>query len=367
MAERNQLELEVAALRGQRGSPPLPGGRRASTTPLPAAAAGASGASAKDALNRLLLLSQEAGTNKHRNARQLIAQLEKLVEMGPAAVPEIRALLQQNQDVVYQTDGPPPGKGPKWKQDTAAPASLRAGLIDTLRRIGGAEAEQVLAETLGATSRGFEVYSIGAALEELAPGKYRDALVSAAQNLLAAPAAAEPGNRLEQQSRNYLYEVLQQYGDATVLAQMAGQLVTANGTVNEGALKVLEKGAANVTLPAVYQALQDARLTDAKQKEPLLELAMNHVGADQQAGEIFMAVMQSQETSPQLQQKALRHLANEGLENEDAPTARDLQVLQSRLQYLDAVKPSLTDAKLQAEWEKARGKITNRLAPPPAR
>lgn len=328
-----------------------------STTPPVTGQAGA-------VISRLVDWSLDASTNKQRNVRQWIAQLEKLVEMGPAAVPAIRDFLARNEDVVFANDGPPPGKGPKRNQDAALSASLRDGLIDTLKRIGGPEAEALLAQSLTSTGRGYEVLTIAGALEQIAPGKYRDAALSAAQTLLAAPSSDEAATRLDAHSREYLYDVLARYGDANTLAQVGGQLVSGNGTVDEAALKLFEKVPASASLPVVYQALQDPRLTDPRQREPLLEAAMNHVGADTQAGDLFLSVMQSADVSARLQEKALRHLAGEGLENEDAPNARDLGVLQSRLQYLDTVRPALTDPKLLAELDKTRAKIAKRLAPP---
>jgi hypothetical protein len=361
---RLEADLETARSHQTPGVSASPGGSAPHLVSSARPAAPTPSVAAQDLMSRLTALSVEASTNKSRNYRQIIAQLENLAALGPAAVPAIREFLQQNQDAVFQTEGPPPGKGPKWKQDTAPPPSLRSGLIDTLKRIGGPEAEQLLAETLSSTGRGYEVLSIARALEEIAPGKYRDSVLATAQSLLANTPTGEQPTRLDQHSREYLYDALRQFGDATTLAQVAGQVVTANGTVDEAAISLLERGAAQDTLPIIYQALQDPRITDPKQREPLLELAMNHVGADAQAGELFMNVMQSPDVSTQLQQKALRHLAGEGLENEDAPTPRDVQVLQSRLQYLDAIKPSLGDPKLAAEWEKARSRIAGRLAPP---
>jgi hypothetical protein len=366
LAEKAQLEADLAAARHRQASiapvsiaPPI------ANTVTPTNPAGPVKAmSAQDLMARLIALSIEASTNKNRNYRQMIAQLENLAALGPVAVPVIREFLRQNQDAVFATDGPPPGKGPKWKQDTALPASLRSGLVDTLKRIGGPEAEQLLSETLSSTGRGYEVLSIARALEEMAPGKYRDVVLATAQSLFANPPTADSSTRLDQQSREYLADVLRQYGDANTLAQIGGQLVTANGRVDQAALSVLERAAAQDALPIVYQALQDTRITDPQQREPLLELAMNHVGADQQAGELFMAVMQSRDVSAQLQQRAIRHLAGEGLENEDAPTAHDVQMLQSRLQYLDAVRPSLADPRLVVEWERTRARIAGRLAPP---
>lgn len=360
-----RLEAELEAVRSRTDPAGSGSTARAAKAPSSTRPSGAptSAASAQDLVTQLTALSAETGTNRNRIHRQLIAQFENLAALGPAAVPAIRDFLRQNLDADFLRDGPPPGRGPKWKQDAALPASMRSGLIDTLTRIGGAEAEQLLVETLSSTARGYEVLNLARALEELAPGKYRESVLAAAQSLLTNPTFVEEPTRLDQHSREYLYEVLGQYGDASALVQVGQQLVAGDGMVDEAAISLLERRPATDTLPIVYQALQDPRLIDPKQREPLLELAMNHVGADAQAGELFLEVMQSQDTSIQLRQKALRHLPGEGLENEDAPTPRDAQVLERRLQYLDAIKSSLTDPSLVTDWEKARSRIAGRLDP----
>jgi hypothetical protein len=49
------------------------------------------------------------------------------------------------------------------------------------------------------------------------------------------------------------------------------------------------------------------------------------------------------------------------LDSPDTPTARDRQVLEKRLQYLDSLRPSLTQEKLLGEWAKSREKVVERL------
>jgi hypothetical protein len=216
--EKSQLEAELMDARNR----PAP-----AFTPLsqlaPPSAAGAApaaltinAATAPDIVAVAAQWSLANGPKKNRDYRPLIADLEKLVALGPAAVPAIRDFLQQNQDAVFEAKGPPPCKGPKWKRDTAPPASLRAGLIDSLKRIGGPEAEQLLAETLTTTGRGYEVLIIAHALEGMAPGKYRDAVVSTAQTLLANMPPGDQPTRLDRMSKDYLNDVVREYGPPKV-------------------------------------------------------------------------------------------------------------------------------------------------------
>jgi len=223
VAESNQLKAGLAEARNRPAivvpSAPL---RAATATTVAAsevsavnAAAIPNLATAPNVIARMTDWSVANSTNKNRDYRPLIGQLEKLVEMGPAAVPTIRDFLQQNQDVVFETQGPPPGKGPKWKQETAPPASMRAGLIDSLKRIGGSDAEQLLAETLTSTGRGYEVFAISRALEGMAPGKYRDTALATAQNLLANAPPLEQSTRLDKMSKDYLNDVVKEFAGKT--------------------------------------------------------------------------------------------------------------------------------------------------------
>nr|MDQ3621746.1 hypothetical protein [Verrucomicrobiota bacterium] len=229
LAEKGRLEAELVQLRnrtalaaGSEARPPAPAGSmpEAYTPTLETP-------SAQNVIARLQHFGLDASTDDSRKYRQLISELERLVEVRPAAIPAIRDFLRQNRDVVMeQREGPPAGKGPKWKQDTAAPPSIRAGLIETLARVGGPDAEQLLRETLSATTRGYEVLAIARALEAMAPGKHRAAVLTAAQHLLAETPTADPATRLDEHTRDYLYDVLAEYGNAATVAQVSRGLLS---------------------------------------------------------------------------------------------------------------------------------------------
>ena len=97
--------------------------------------------------------------------------------------------------------------------EALAPPSLRFGLFDVVRQIGGADAEAILAESLAGSGRGLEVAYLTHVLEEMAPGKYKDAALAAARNLLASGTAAD---------RDHLFGVLRRFGERGLCGHRAG-------------------------------------------------------------------------------------------------------------------------------------------------
>jgi CheY-like chemotaxis protein len=83
-----------------------------------------------------------------------------------------------------------PGRDGRIPTEFNAPPSLRLGLLETAKRIGGDAGVQVLTEVLKVTGRGAEVAYTAYALEELVPGQYREAALAAARELLSHPAGA---------------------------------------------------------------------------------------------------------------------------------------------------------------------------------
>jgi hypothetical protein len=95
-------------------------------------------------------------------------------------------------------------------------SSIRLGLFDVLRQIGGPEAEAILLQELQSTYAPPEISTLTQSLEELAPGEYRDVAVAAARETL--DVASE--GRLAGEDVSLLFQVLQTHGDATVVGDL---------------------------------------------------------------------------------------------------------------------------------------------------
>src|SRR5262249_16506413 len=140
---------------------------------------------AEEILNRLKSFKVAAGIKHNQSVRHVVYQMESLAELGPEAVPAIRDFLDRFEDVDYSVEpnrgnpneedenperGPrrdrpgPGGSGPsarlhrpELRLDVLFAPSLRLGLIDVLKEIGGETAERTLAEILDASGRSIEV------------------------------------------------------------------------------------------------------------------------------------------------------------------------------------------------------------------
>src|SRR6185503_1769266 len=164
--------------------------------------------------------------------------------------------------------------------DSILPLSLRFGLFDAARQIGGVEAESLLADVLGATGRGVEVAWLARTLQEIAPDKYRDVALAAARELLARPLATNAASPLDRNERDQLFGVLTLYGDASYVGAAQAQLVRTDGEVDRSALRYLQQSLGQQAVPIAAQWYNDPRLTDPAKKEPFARLALNYVGTD---------------------------------------------------------------------------------------
>lgn len=264
----------------------------------------------------------------NRQLKRVLHEFESLVDAGEAALPAIRAFLARNEDVELQGGTPKGSRDGNVPTDFLLPPSLRLGLFDALRRIGGAQAEALLADVLRTTARGVEVAYLARVLEEIAPGKHRDTAIAAAKDLLANPVAEAAA--LDKNDRNYLYGVLAFFNDASQVAAAQGQLLAASGSLDRAALKYLERSLGEQVVPVVAQAYLDPRVTDPAVKEPLVRSALAFVGVNDQALQVFGQAVRD----PALQGEVIRNLVEDlnqdGIRNEKQPTPEDLKLIANR-------------------------------------
>jgi hypothetical protein len=142
-------------------------------------------------------------------AARFKADLKELIRRGPASVPAIQALLQQNFDESFED-----AKG----GDQLGYSSLRSSLIDTLNQIGGATAQSALVETMNTTAVPAELLEIAQDLDKQAPGQYTDEIVSNAQTTLAMASSGQLGTNAE---IGPAFRALQNFGSANTTADAA--------------------------------------------------------------------------------------------------------------------------------------------------
>jgi hypothetical protein len=303
-------------------------------------------------IQRLLAIKVSPGPTQIRKTRTAIQQFENLIGIGSPAIGGIREFLLKNQDIEYDSTislkGSRDGKIPT---EFPMPPSLRFGLFEATKRIGGSDAEKLLAESLTTTGRGAEVAYLAYALHELVPGKYRDLSVNSARELLSRP--IPPGGAgLDKYDREYLYGVLSFYGDTSATADARGQLVGAGGIVDRAALRYLQQSLGVQALQSVVQAYQDPNV-DPSKREPLVRYALTYAGEDPSATEFWHNAVNDQTFPFSQRRELIEDLNQDGLQNEDNPTPRDALLIAARLELIEKYYSETQDPVIRDAWREA--------------
>lgn len=335
-AERTELEAALASARAGRANPAPKIVRSAPATATITMATATAKATPEELLRRLAAMKVGPGPERTRAVRQILVMLDQLAQAGPDALPAIRQFLASNADVEF--DRLAEARVPRDIRaltDAVVPFSLRLALFDVVRQIGGKEAEELLAETLGRTQRGLEVACLTQLLEEMAPGKYRDNALAAAQALL-------NGGGTDRLQRDYLFSVLRRFNDASFAGTAQAQLVQADGRIDRGALRYLQQSLGEQSVAIAAQYYKDGRITDADSREPLARVALTYVGANGQAAQLWHTAINDPTLKPAQRRELVLDLDQDGLQNDKTPTPADLPIVANRL--------SLTQAYLQQDY-----------------
>jgi len=283
------------------------------------------------------------GANPNRRVRLAIQQFENLIELGSSALPAIREFLAQNQDVDYDFAGF--GKHSKAPSDLI-PASLRFGLFDVVKQIGGEAAKKILADMLRTTGRGIEVAYLARTLQELAPDRYRELALSVARDLLAHPTNADKNER------DYLYGVLSMYNDGSLVAQVQNQFIQPDGQIDRAALNYLQKNLGEQTVALAANAYKDSRVDPAK-KEPLARVALYFTPINPQATELFNTAINDSGLSVDTRRNLIEDLNQDGISSHKTPTPEDQKLIDARLKLIETYNGVMTDPQLIAAFAEA--------------
>ena len=356
--EAEKADLEAALEKARTKTPAIAAPLMVTTT-TPATATRPSPA---DIIARLCALKSPVAAAQLREA---LYWLEELVQAGPEALPAIREFLVRNEDIELDT---------AWLQSRTArdgklpaefvlPTSLRMGLFGVVRRIGGEEAEKLLAEILPTTGRGLEVAYLTRLLHELSPSTYRDAALAAARALLANNAPLNSSSPLDRYHREYLFSVLSFYGDTGFASSAQTQLLRADNQIDRGALRYLQQalGAQAVTIAAqTYQ--HPALQTNNAAKEPLARLALAYVGADAKANEFYQRAINDPVLTRGDRSNLIEDLNEDGFADTRNLTANDLPLIQNRIALIEQLAPSAMDEVNAAAFKEAYKDLLNMRA-----
>jgi hypothetical protein len=303
------------------------------------------------------LQTMKAVANQPRSARLLIYQFESLVEIGPDALPAIRKLLTANVEIEYDTGFIRGSRNGNIPVDFNVPPSLRLGLFEAVKNIGGTAAESVLDEALKTTGRGVEVAYLARALQQLAPDKYRADALAAAHELLAKPLVADSASPIDKFDRNYLFGVLVLFNDASAVAFAQSQLILPDGKLDPVSLRYLQQtmGAQSVALAS--QLWQDPRIAP-DQKEPLARVALAYVGTDAKADQLYQTAINDQNLSADARRNLIEDLNQDGFPNTKNLTADDLALILARIAMIEQIGPNAMDAANARAFKEAYKDLT---------
>ncbi len=372
-AAQAQWQTEKAALESE-----LANAKGHSTTTIikQAVSANSNQRSAKDILDKLVTLKLGSGAERNHNIRHVVYHLESLTACGGEALPVIKDFLAQNQDIDYTTEEAPADatavaadanqnqnnqngnnrgrnrngnnnggnnnlfqfrRGAELRIDFVVPPSLRLGLVDVLKTIGGGEAETILASILETTGRGIEVDYVAKVLQEMTPDKYRTPAISAAKDLLTHPMAVDNPNRLDDLSKSYLYDVLRMYNDNSFAASAQMMLVGADGRLDRDALNYLNKVLKDQAVPALYAAYNNSSLTNQGDKMNLGRDLLGYVGDNATANQFFADTLKNPDLDARIKTFTIAALAGGGGFGNNNATLPTQQQVTSRVAILNGL------------------------------
>lgn len=345
-AEKAGLEAQLAEAK-QIAPPPPTIIEKEKLVPMPA------DIDPREIITQLQSIRIAQGSGQSRNIRIVIQHLENLIACGPRALEPIREFLHLNQEVNYESwMSPRPSRDGRISTSFVLPPSLRFGLFDAVRRIGGEEGEQLLVEILDVTGRGAEVAYLARVLQEMAPDKYRERAVYAARELLSNPPPENSGG-LDRYDREYLYGVLSFFGDTSYASEAHAQLAMADGSINAGALRYLQQTLGEQALPMIYQHYQNPNL-NASGKERLGRFALNFAGANPQADALWSTAVLDPAVPLRNRDDLIEDLAEDGFENRRNPTERDLAIAKNRLALIEKYRSSADHERIAGAFAEAQ-------------
>jgi hypothetical protein len=302
--------------------------------------------------------------NRRVVQRRINFLLESLVEQGEASVPHIREFLNKMEDidfVVQRSDEEREGRGRgrdgrdgrggRASMSFDQAPSLRIGLIDILKAIGGSSAEAALGEILTKTARGFEVaYTAKTVRDMIGPDAFRDEALEAAHALLNDPVEVSNPNSYDRNAKRYLFSVLEMYNDQTFIQSAQGLLVREDGKIDDTVLDYLDDVGKERAMDAIYQAFNSGQVTDRGDLADLTRAGLKYTGSNPQANQMFKDIMSSDEYDMRVKWSALREM-------DDAEDDATLQVRLNLMQGLQASGDDATDKVVQMYTRQMEAKI----------
>lgn len=343
--------------------------------------------SAAELLEKLVHLKSGSGFADIRAQRQAVVYLEALVGLGEGCLGTLREFLLRFEDADYTADSRRTGtvqpeastdEGVSrrwWHQltfgekpigglvqaktplDFGVPPTLRLGLFDVVHAIGGRNAEEILLEQVQRTGRAVEVAYLSHTLREMSGDTYREAILETTHELLLAPPSPSTGAALDDRAKDFLYAVLDLFGDPTFTSGAVQLLVRPEGRIDHHALDYLGRMLQENIVPVLSFAWSNPTLTNAWDRGLLGSAALPHAVTNQQAFQLVHATLVEDRLPRELRLKLIRAL------EEIPPTAPAQETLVvSRIQLLSGLVGELQDLELLREVSAVRGRLQGALS-----
>ena len=356
-AEKAKLESELSAAKN----------KKAKVEHITTEVAVAAKRSPKEILDNLLKL-QPSGATRIYTIRKIVHELEDLAELGDESLADIREFLAKNSDLEYSVERAGQSDGgnrrnwtPPWQRsgpptEFTLPPSLRIGLFDVLKDIGTEGAEKLMAEVLGSSGRAVEVAYLTRALEEMAPGKYRETALAAAKDMLRNPIAINSPNRLDEQAEGYLFGILELYKDASFVEDAKKMLVTAEGRLDRNAQQYLNQIQGEAMVATYYDLFNKNGVTNNFDRMSVANRILNYVGPNQQANAFLGEVVANTNLDARMRSFAVMQLAG-GFGGDETP--KDPNIARQQIPVLEHLKTTTTDERLLQAIDRTQQNLQN--------
>lgn len=193
--------------------------------------------------------------------------LAELARQGSAALPAIREFLAQRIDFPFGS--------PEVARAVGA-SGLRQGLLDILQGIPGQETVEVAAENLKKSPFPEEIAKLMSILEKQSPGTYRqEGIIAARESLTLAVAGQLSGQKVSP-----AFEILQTYGDASVIPDLQAALKT---KWRQNAILALAELPDGIGIPVLVELASNASTTSYGRGDialrPLAQVSLRYPAA----------------------------------------------------------------------------------------
>ncbi|NCC59632.1 MAG: hypothetical protein EOM12_01620 [Verrucomicrobiae bacterium] len=266
--------------------------------------------------------------SERKKLRKAIYCFQALTESKKKPIASIRDYYTSGHNVILASSGKIRSASIDINEGVPVPPSTRLGLADVLRDIGTSESIGLLSQVLPTALSASEATYIARILLSLDPELFRNISITTARNMLSDTSLARDDKR-------ELLSLLIELHDTEMAQVLAGQLM-ADGKLDRDILDFLHKTMGEDAMPLIHSIFGNPELTMADRAD-LIRVAMNYVGSNEQATDIFSRSIHSEVVGTPI--RAMLVLGLTGMNERGGPPP-DLppDVAQSRLSLLNSLE-----------------------------